>query len=79
MGIQVKGVGQLLTAIAAALFVRVITGVGPALPPPEEAMDEDAGDEESPAEGDGGVTPVTIRWSRITCSLSDKHGNTVSN
>ncbi|KAF3328958.1 ABC transporter G family member 7 [Carex littledalei] len=76
MGIEVKGLGQLLAAVAAALFVRIITGVGPALAPPEEVT-EDAGDEESTAGDGGGVPPVTIRWNRITCSLSDKHGTTV--
>jgi hypothetical protein len=84
MGIEVKGLGQLLAALAAALFVRVITGLGPALPPlglEDAAPPEEVGDEESQAEGGGGVPrppSVTIRWGRITCALSDKHGATVS-
>ncbi|KAJ6819849.1 ABC transporter G family member 7 [Iris pallida] len=77
-GFDGRGLGRLLVALAAAFFVRAITGVGPALAPPEEEEDEglapaENSDEESPVK----VAPVTIRWSRITCSLSDKRGNTV--
>ncbi|XP_072964330.1 ABC transporter G family member 7 [Typha angustifolia] len=79
MAIGGKGLGQLLVALAAAFFLRAVAGPGPALPPPpeeEEAEECSAeGDEEAPVSG--GVTPVTIRWSSITCSLSDKRGKTV--
>ncbi|KAJ4794289.1 ABC-2 type transporter family protein [Rhynchospora pubera] len=89
MGIEVKGsLGQLLAAVAAALLVRIITGVGPVLFPPEEdateTEDADAGDEEEESDGSGiqGVTPtptpVTIRWTRITCSLSPSLSVSVS-
>ncbi|XP_008811977.2 ABC transporter G family member 7 [Phoenix dactylifera] len=79
-----KGLGQLLAALAAAFFLRAITGPGPALAPEEEEEEEeeqseDAGkiadDEEVPDSGK--VFPVTIRWSAVTCSLSDKRGKTV--
>uniref|UniRef100_A0A0E0JDG4 ABC transporter domain-containing protein n=1 Tax=Oryza punctata TaxID=4537 RepID=A0A0E0JDG4_ORYPU len=70
---EVRGLGQLLAALAAALFVRAIAGPGPALLPP--ADDEDAdGDPEAGGEG-GGVPPVTIRWARITCALKNKRGD----
>ncbi|XP_020592864.1 ABC transporter G family member 7 [Phalaenopsis equestris] len=63
--------GRILAAAAAAFFFRAITGPGPALLP-----EEDAGDEEAPAES-GKIVPVTIRWSGITCSFSDKRGKTI--
>lgn len=72
-----KGLGRILAMLATALFVRAITGVGPALPPPEDE-EEYSGDEESRGEYSGKVAPVTIRWTSITCYLSDKRGKTVS-
>nr|CAB3472433.1 unnamed protein product [Digitaria exilis] len=68
---EVRGLGQLLAALAAALFVRAIAGPGPALLPPAEDDDTDA---EAGEEGGGGVPPVTIRWARITCALKNKRG-----
>ncbi|KAJ3694396.1 hypothetical protein LUZ60_009876 [Juncus effusus] len=76
MGMEVKGLGQLLAAVAAAFFVRIITAPGPVLPSTEEEEEENGGDEESQV-GGAIVPPVTIRWNDITCSLSDKRGNTV--
>ncbi|KAG8046171.1 hypothetical protein GUJ93_ZPchr0008g13632 [Zizania palustris] len=70
---EVKGLGQLLAALAAALFVRAIAGPGPALLPPAE--DEDADPEAGGGDGGGGVPPVTIRWARITCALKNKRGD----
>lgn len=69
---EVKGLGQLLAALAAALFVRAVAGPGPALLPPAE--DEDGTDAEA-GEGSGGVRPVTIRWDRVTCALRNKRGD----
>lgn len=84
VGIGGKALGQLLAALAAAFFLRAITGPGTALAPEEEKEEEeqteDAGkiadDEEAP--GSDKVFPVTFRWSGITCSLSDKRGKMVS-
>uniref|UniRef100_A0A7N0V9B0 ABC transporter domain-containing protein n=1 Tax=Kalanchoe fedtschenkoi TaxID=63787 RepID=A0A7N0V9B0_KALFE len=80
-----KGVGQALAAIAAAFLLRLVSRTGPALPPENE--DDDGEDEriidgEVDEHGDDGrekriVSPVTIRWRNITCSLSDKSSNTV--
>ncbi|KAK9118576.1 hypothetical protein Scep_016669 [Stephania cephalantha] len=79
-----NGVGQLLTAVAVALLVRLFSGPGPALLPETGDYDDDAEVEKSAGEdagtevsGSGEVVPVTIRWSNITCSLSDKSGKTV--
>lgn len=73
---EVRGLGQLLAALAAALFVRAVAGPGPALLPPADDEDSDA-DPEAGGEG-GGVPPVTIRWARITCALKNKRGDVVS-
>lgn len=74
---EVRGLGQLLAALAAALFVRAIAGPGPALLPPAEDTEGDETDAEA-GEGGGGVPPVTIRWARITCALKNKRGEVVS-
>lgn len=74
LGFDGRVLGRILAAAAAAFFFRAISGPGPALLPEEEA--EDAGDEEAPSES-GKIVPVTIRWSGITCSLSDKRGKTI--
>lgn len=82
VGFDGRAMGRILAALAAAFFFRVISGVGPALPPAVDA-DEDkeeqrdsAGDED--ASGSGSVVPVTIRWRSVTCTLSDKRGARVS-
>ena len=72
---EVRGLGQLLAALAAAFFVRAIAGPGPALLPPAEDTDDDEAGEGG---GGGGVPPVTIRWARITCALMNKRGEVVS-
>ncbi|OVA08139.1 ABC transporter-like [Macleaya cordata] len=81
-----NGVGQILAAIAAALLLRLMSGPGPALLLAEEEeeeendkADDDGKDEEGEAEvtSAGKVVPMTIRWSSIACSLSDKSGKTV--
>ncbi|MQM02983.1 hypothetical protein Taro_035757, partial [Colocasia esculenta] len=76
------GVGQVLAALAAAFLLRLLTGPGPALPaaPEEEDEAEDAQGSSEVAgapDGTGRVPPVTIRWSNITCTLSDKRGKAV--
>ena len=73
---EVRGLGQLLAALAAALFVRAIAGPGPALLPPAEDTEDDETD--AAAGGGGGVRPVTIRWASITCALKNKRGEVVS-
>jgi len=71
---EIKGLGQLLAALAAALFLRVVAaGAGPALLPPAE--EEEEGDAEAGERGGGGVRPVTIRWARVTCALKNKRGD----
>ncbi|CAL9122025.1 unnamed protein product [Musa acuminata var. zebrina] len=76
VGFDGRGLGRILAALAAAFFFRAISGVGPALPLPGEEEDDEgqqpAGDEEAPVSAE--VLPVTIRWSGITCTLSDKRG-----
>ncbi|XP_015076190.1 ABC transporter G family member 7 isoform X2 [Solanum pennellii] len=74
------GIGQLLAAVAAALLLRLFSSPGPAIVPEnEDAFDDDGerGSENDEATITGKVLPVTIRWSNITCSLSDKSTNTV--
>ncbi|XP_044974505.1 ABC transporter G family member 7 [Hordeum vulgare subsp. vulgare] len=69
---EIRGLGQMLAALAAALFLRVAAaGAGPALLPPAEEEEEDA----EAGEGGGGVRPVTIRWARVTCALKNKRGD----
>ncbi|CAO2830154.1 unnamed protein product [Amaranthus hypochondriacus] len=73
-----NGVGQVLVAVAAALFVRLYSGPGPVLLP-EDGVDDDNCEyvdaDETPI--DGKVFPVTIRWRNITCSLSDAKSKSV--
>lgn len=77
VGIGKKGgVGQILTAIAAALLLRLFSSPGPALLPENEAEDDREGDS-GDAPVPGKVSPVTIRWTNITCSLSDKSSKSV--
>lgn len=71
---EIKGLGQLLAALAAALFVRAVAGPGPALLPPAEDTEDEA-DAEAGEGGGGGVRPVTIRWARVTCALKNKRGD----
>ncbi|KAJ9708354.1 hypothetical protein PVL29_000412 [Vitis rotundifolia] len=81
VGLGGNGVGQILAAVAAALLFRLFSGPGPAVLPENEVeddRDEIAGDSEGgEAPIAGKVFPVTIRWSNITCSLSDKSSKLV--
>ncbi|KAL1556580.1 ABC transporter G member 7 [Salvia divinorum] len=63
------GVGQLLAAVAAALLLRLFSGPGPVL-----LSDDEEG--QVPA-AELKVAPVTIKWSNINCSLSDKSSKLV--
>nr|XP_043623654.1 ABC transporter G family member 7 isoform X2 [Erigeron canadensis] len=70
------GFGQLLAAVAAALLLRLFSGPGPAYLP--ETENEDDGEiSDSGASVSDKVLPVTIRWTNITCSLSDKPAKSV--
>ncbi|CAM8886075.1 unnamed protein product [Rhodiola kirilowii] len=80
-----KGVGHALAAVVAALLLRLLSGAGPSVlleNEYEDGVDDrtaDGGPDEDVDEGGGKgrVYPVTIRWTNITCSLSDKSSNTV--
>lgn len=69
------GLGQLLAAVAATLLLRLFSAPGPALLPENEDEDED---EKGDAPAKGNVAPVTIKWTDINCSLSDKSSKFVS-
>ncbi|KDP34972.1 hypothetical protein JCGZ_09260 [Jatropha curcas] len=76
------GIGQVLVAAAVSLLLRLFSGPGPALTPEDEFDDDEMndvnGDDESgKAPVLGKVVPVTIRWTNITCSLSDKSSKQV--
>lgn len=82
-GIGGNGLGQVLAAVAVTLLVRLFSGPGPVLLPETEDEDhvdgeekEDVEEREGPVSGQ--VLPVAIRWSNITCSLSDKSSKSVS-
>eukprot|EP00262_Sarcandra_glabra_P022496 TRINITY_DN998_c0_g1_i3.p1 TRINITY_DN998_c0_g1~~TRINITY_DN998_c0_g1_i3.p1 ORF type:complete len:675 (+),score=101.17 TRINITY_DN998_c0_g1_i3:235-2259(+) len=84
VGLGGNGVGQILAAIAAALLLRVFSGPGPTISPENESDEENELTEkcdggEAPVAGKNfpKVFPVSIQWSSITCSLSDKSGKTV--
>ncbi|XP_061365024.1 ABC transporter G family member 7 isoform X2 [Gastrolobium bilobum] len=68
-----SGLGQVVVAVAVSLLVRIFSAPGPALSPEndyDDVPDNDShGGEALPS---GKVTPVTIRWNNINCSLSDK-------
>lgn len=77
-----SGLGQVVTAIVISFLVRIFSAPGPALLPPENDEDDDVpnddshGGENPPPSGK--VTPVTIRWNNINCSISDKSSKSVS-
>ncbi|CAI9096728.1 OLC1v1032940C6 [Oldenlandia corymbosa var. corymbosa] len=78
------GVGQLLVAVAAALLVRLFSGPGPELLPESEPNYVDDDDDERNEDIDKGdapatekVPPVHLKWTNITCSLSDKSSKSV--
>ncbi|KAH9621616.1 hypothetical protein KSS87_011725 [Heliosperma pusillum] len=71
-----NGVAQLLVTAAAALIVRFMSRPAPDKHfDDENSVNDDDGFEDSTA--DGNVFPVTIRWSNITCSLSNIKTNSV--
>lgn len=57
-------------------MLRLFSSPGPALLPENEAEDDREGDS-GDAPVPGKVSPVTIRWTNITCSLSDKSSKSV--
>lgn len=81
-GLGSSGLGKAVAAVAAAFLFRLFSGPGPALPPESYADDFDDGNAEEQNDGERGdsrkVTPVTIRWRNVTCSLSDKSSKLVT-
>ncbi|KAG5153074.1 hypothetical protein JHK84_029546 [Glycine max] len=78
VGFGGSGLGQVVIAVAVSFLVRVFSAPGPALSPENEADDvpeNDSDDAEAPTSGK--VTPVTIQWRNINCSLSDKSSKSV--
>ncbi|XP_027367246.1 ABC transporter G family member 7 isoform X2 [Abrus precatorius] len=73
VGFGGSGLGQVVIAVAVSFIVRVFSAPGPALSPDnddDDMPDNDSRNGEAPSSGK--VTPVTIRWNSINCSLSDK-------
>ncbi|XP_050221794.1 ABC transporter G family member 7 [Mercurialis annua] len=68
-----NGFGQILTAAAVALLLRLFSGPGPALSPGDDEKNSgfDGEDEQQTPMTDK-IVPVAIRWSNITCCLSNK-------
>uniref|UniRef100_I1NFU5 ABC transporter domain-containing protein n=1 Tax=Glycine max TaxID=3847 RepID=I1NFU5_SOYBN len=78
VGFGGSGLGQVVIAVAVSFLVRVFSAPGPALSPVNDAdhvPENDSDDVEAPTAGK--VTPVTIRWRNINCSLSDKSSKSV--
>lgn len=74
-----SGLGQVVITVAVSFLVRVLSAPGPAILPENDADDvpeNDSGDAEAPIAGK--VTPVTISWRNINCSVSDKSSKSVS-
>ncbi|XP_057734528.1 ABC transporter G family member 7 [Arachis stenosperma] len=77
VGFGGSGIGQVVAAVAVSFLLRLFTSPGPALPPDDEDNDggydvPENGIHDAEAPPSGKVTPVTIRWNNINCSLSDK-------
>ncbi|XP_027367247.1 ABC transporter G family member 7 isoform X3 [Abrus precatorius] len=78
VGFGGSGLGQVVIAVAVSFIVRVFSAPGPALSPDnddDDMPDNDSRNGEAPSSGK--VTPVTIRWNSINCSLSDKSSKSV--
>ncbi|KAJ7943034.1 ABC transporter G family member protein [Quillaja saponaria] len=81
VGFGGNGLSQVFAAVAVTFVIRLFSGPGPVLSPENDVVDSDDGLErdvdadEAPVSGE--VFPVTIRWSNIMCSLSDKSSNSV--
>ncbi|CAI8604934.1 unnamed protein product [Vicia faba] len=75
-----NGLGQIVAAVAVSFLVRIFSSPGPALLPENDDDDgvpsSDSPDGETPTPS-GKVTPVTIRWNSINCSVSDKSSKSV--
>ncbi|CAN1241549.1 ABC transporter G family member 7 [Linum perenne] len=79
-----SGLGQIVTAAAVALLLRLFSGPGPALSPESEFDPDDIEKNDDDDDKNGGhapaagkVVPVTIRWRNINCSLLDKRSEFV--
>ncbi|KAL9317222.1 hypothetical protein ACSQ67_013739 [Phaseolus vulgaris] len=78
VGFGGSGFGQVAIAVAISFLVRVFSAPGPALSPendPDDTLENGSDDAEAGATGK--VTPVTISWRNINCSLSDKSSKSV--
>ncbi|XP_076881899.1 ABC transporter G family member 7-like [Bidens hawaiensis] len=73
------GVGQILAAVAAALLLRLFSGPGPAYLPETETEEEEVSDSEASVSDNNNnkVYPVTVRWTNITCAVTDKASKSV--
>ncbi|KAI9087121.1 hypothetical protein K1719_030956 [Acacia pycnantha] len=78
-----NGLGHVIAVAAVTLLVRLFFCPAPAALLPENENDDPSNKEEKDAD-DGGkasvsgkVSPVTVRWSNITCSLSCKSSEPV--
>ncbi|CAK8573942.1 unnamed protein product [Lathyrus sativus] len=75
-----SGLGQIVAAVAVSFLVRIFSAPSPALLPENDdddvvpSNDSPDGETHTPS---GKVTPVTIRWNNINCSLSDKSSKSV--
>ncbi|KAJ1377699.1 P-loop containing nucleoside triphosphate hydrolase [Sesbania bispinosa] len=79
VGFGGSGLGQVVIAVTVSFLVRVFSAPGPALLP-ENDDDDDVPNNDShngETSPSGKVTPVTIRWNSINCSLSDKSSKSV--
>ncbi|CAJ1977427.1 unnamed protein product [Sphenostylis stenocarpa] len=78
VGFGGSGFGQVAIAVAVSFLIRVFSAPGPALLPendPDDTPENGSDDAEAPDAGK--VTPVTIRWRNINCSLSDNSSKSV--
>ncbi|KAL6969919.1 ABC transporter G member 7, variant 3 [Sarracenia purpurea var. burkii] len=76
------GLGQILAAVAAALLLRLFSAPGPVLLPENEVENDEDGGENAESDNvearlSGKAYPVTLRWSNITCSISEKSSTAV--
>ncbi|KAJ1402916.1 P-loop containing nucleoside triphosphate hydrolase [Sesbania bispinosa] len=79
VGFGGSGLGQVVIAVTVSFLVRIFSAPGPALLA-ENDDDDDVPNSDShngETSPSGKVTPVTIRWNSINCSLSDKSSKSV--
>lgn len=73
VGLDGRGVAQLLAALATAFVLRLVSAPRPA--PPNDDNTDDSG--EAASSDENHVVPVTLYWRNLTCSLNDKSGKLV--